>query len=253
MRKLKLLTGFIMLLAFGGCDTENAFDCLQVSGDLERREYDLEVFKRITVWKRVKLIVSEGPRQKVVIEAGKNLFNELNIRVEDSILKVSDRNSCNFLRDYEGARVFVTSPNIDVIRNSSGLTVEGEGRIAWPRLELISEDRDMPDEFHIDGDFRFDELFVGNITVNANGLSTFYFTGEVISANFGIFDGDVRIEAADLIARNVDLFHRGTNKMIIYPVEGVRGTITGLGDVIARNQPPLVEVEELFTGRLIFE
>ena len=41
--------------------------------------------------------------------------------------------------------------------------------------------------------------------------------------------------------------------MVVNPIESIRGEIVSVGDVIAKNRPPVVEVEELFMGRLIFE
>ena len=41
--------------------------------------------------------------------------------------------------------------------------------------------------------------------------------------------------------------------MIVNPQASIKGSIFGTGDVISVNRPPVVEVEELYTGRLIFE
>ena len=41
--------------------------------------------------------------------------------------------------------------------------------------------------------------------------------------------------------------------MIINPIQKISGIISGTGDVICVNRPPIVEVEALYKGRLIFE
>jgi hypothetical protein len=41
--------------------------------------------------------------------------------------------------------------------------------------------------------------------------------------------------------------------MIINPVQELKGKISGTGHVISVNRPPIVEVEEQYKGRLIFE
>lgn len=250
---MKRLLYLLVAIGFFGCDSESAPDCIQSAGEIVQVDFDVEGFKKIIVWNRVKLIISDGPEQRVVIETGDNLLDEIRVRVEDSILKVSDRNSCNFVRNYGITKVYVTSPNIEQIRNSSGETVENIGPIRWNKLELISDDRMAEDEFHIDGDFNLNALEVVQLGVIGNGLSTFRLKGRTNSVNFGIFDGDVRIEAGELISNGVFLFHRGTNKMIVNPQQVIRGVITGIGDVVAKNQPPVVDVEERFRGRLIFE
>lgn len=246
---------YIALIAlFFGCNSENAWDCFQTTGDIIQQEYELDGFNKIIVWNRVQLFISQGDERKVVIETGENLINEVRVRVEDSILKVSDRNSCNYTRDYDVTKVFVTFDKDSLeIRNSSGLTVTGVGPIEFKNLVLISEDREQEDEFHIDGDFRFDNLDVGELGIQANGISKFYLKGNAVSGNFGLYDGDVRVEAAELEVFNLFIFHRSTNKMIVNPINRIQGRIFSTGDVIAKNRPPIIDVEELFTGKLIFE
>ena len=252
MKKLLFLISILTIIV--GCSSENSADCFQTDGSLIQEEVaNLDVFKRIIVFDRVKLFISQGPVQRVIVESPDNLINEVIVRVEDSILKLKDNNSCNILREFETTKVYVTSPNIDQIRNSSGSTVEDIGTIGWDGLELVSEDQLVEDEFNIDGDFDLDELDANNITINANGISTFRLKGKTKAFQIGLFDGDARVEAEDLIANSVTIFHRSTNKIICFPTDSIRGRIVSIGDVIAKNRPPFVDVEEFFRGKLIFE
>jgi hypothetical protein len=250
MRKIIYILGLVSLL---GCDSEYAWDCVQSAGDIVEEDYTVEVFKTVQVWERVQLFISKGERQSVRVETGSNLLPEVQVVVEDSILKVSDRNSCNHVREYGITKVYVTTPrNIFQIRNSSGLPVIGEGTLRFEELTLDSTDPQNLDVYHFDGDFILD-LNVGRLKIKANGLSKFYLTGRVGFGNFQLTDGDARIEAPELLIENLFVFHRSTNNMILYPRDKIAGKIVGLGDVIAKNRPPIVEVEELWTGRLIFE
>jgi len=61
------------------------------------------------------------------------------------------------------------------------------------------------------------------------------------------------LEAENLRVNEVRIFQRSANIMIINPVESLRGSIRGTGDVISVNRPPIVEVEEYYTGQLLFE
>ncbi len=244
-----LLLCFIVL----SCNTEGAWDCIQSSGEIQRHEYkNLDSFNKILIFKRVKLIFRDGPVQKVFVETGKNLFNEIRVRVEDSILKVSDRNSCNLVRE-NVTKVFVMSPNIEEIQNSSGLTVESIGEIKYENLTLIAVDPEVDGEFQKNGDFKLDSLNVGFLGVSSNGVSRFYLKGKAFSCNFNIADGDVRVDASQLETKKVEFFHRSTNQIIVKPSDTLRGIITSLGDVICLSRPTVVEVEERYEGALIFE
>ncbi|MAO11252.1 MAG: hypothetical protein CMC07_10300 [Flavobacteriaceae bacterium] len=249
---MKKVLFVIILTTFFGCDSDKGLNCFQAAGDIIQEEFTVDAFDKITVWERTQLFVKQGETQKVVVETGENLLNDIEVRVKDGVLNLRNNNGCNLVRDYGLTKVYVTTPNVSTIRNSSGLAVESIDTLSFPNLVLISEDQESEDAFHIDGDFKLD-LQVRNLQIVANGLSNFFLTGTADKANFGIFAGDARIEAENLIIEELMLFHRGTQDMIVNPQNAIRGKIVSLGNVIAKNRPPIVEVEELYRGRLIFE
>jgi hypothetical protein len=40
--------------------------------------------------------------------------------------------------------------------------------------------------------------------------------------------------------------------MIVNPQASLKGDLYGTGDLISKNHPPIVEVEQFYTGELIF-
>ncbi|MBL4662646.1 MAG: DUF2807 domain-containing protein [Flavobacteriaceae bacterium] len=252
MKRLKSFSYLLVLVLFWSCNTEDGLNCFQAAGDIIQQEYEVKIFEKILVRERVQLIISEGPVQKVVIETGENLLNDIIVTSINNTLSIKNDNGCNLVRDYGITKVIVTSPNITEIRNSSGLTVESDGVLNYPELLLLSEDEDNQDQFHIDGDFRLD-LNIGILGLVGTGISNFYLTGAANEARFEIFNGDGRIEAQDLLINDLIIYHRGTQKMIVHPINSITGEIRGLGDVISVNEPPIVDVEEFFTGTLIFQ
>ncbi|MEM7086818.1 MAG: head GIN domain-containing protein [Bacteroidota bacterium] len=252
MKRLKSFSYLLVLVLFWSCNTEDGLNCFQTAGNIVQQEFEVKTFEKILVRNRVQLIISQGPVQKVVVETGENLMNDIVVSSLNNTLSVKNDNGCNLVRDYGITKVFVTSPNITQIRNSSGLTIESDGVLSFPELLLLSEDEANQDQFHIDGDFRLD-LNVGSLEIVGTGISNFFLTGSATEAKFEIFNGDGRIEAQDLLVTDLTVFHRGTQKMIVHPLNSIVGEIRGLGDIIAVNEPPIVDVEEFFTGTLIFE
>jgi hypothetical protein len=102
------------------------------------------------------------------------------------------------------------------------------------------------------GDF-FLQVNSNTLRIVANGISVFYLSGQVQSASFIFSDEQPRLEARDLVVQNVQIVQVSANKMIVNPQQSITGEIRGTGDVISVNRPPTVAVEELFTGRLLFE
>ncbi|MCB0464252.1 MAG: DUF2807 domain-containing protein [Aequorivita sp.] len=244
---------YIALILFSaGCNSDSGWDCIQTAGDIVQKEVSVPAFTKILVWERTKLFVKQGDIQKVIIETGENLMNDIQVSVNNGKLEIHNNNSCNLVRDYGLTKVYITSPNIAEIRSSTGLSVESVGVLRFPSLSLASEDQQNENQYHIDGDFKLD-LEVENLNIVANGLSNFYLSGSATNANFGLYSGDCRIYSENLIVQNLYVFHRSTGEMVVDPQQSIRGKIVSLGDVISKHRPPIVEVEELYRGKLIFE
>ena len=113
-RRIPLLFAvlFPVLMGFLGCDSENAPDCFQQTGRISRVEVSVPNFDKITVFEHITLVMQQGGTQKVEIETGENLRNEVRAKVEGARLLLTDSNDCNFVRDYGTTVVYVTSPNI---------------------------------------------------------------------------------------------------------------------------------------------
>ncbi len=239
---------FVIAITFIGCDSENAFDCIQAEGSTVREEKILPDFQRILVNRGVELILKQGDTQQVIIEAGENLINDVRAEVIGDRLELTDENMCNFVRDYGTTKVYVTSPNITEIRSSTQYDISSDGVLTYSRLRLLSEDFNSPDSFTV-GDFRL-HVATNELSVTANNISFFYINGTTESLSVGFFAGAGRFEGADLIAQNVDIYHRGSNDITVNPVQSLVGELRGTGNLVALNEPPLVAVERFYTGQL---
>ncbi|WP_299895368.1 head GIN domain-containing protein [uncultured Aquimarina sp.] len=248
MKKILII---ILMLFIISCDSENAIDCFQRTGDLVRQEVEVPDFSRILVNQNVEMVLKQGEQTSIVIETGDNLLNEVSAIVEGDRLVLSNTNDCNFVRDFNQTKIFVTAPNITEIRSASQFDISSDGILTYPELRLLSEDFNEDNGGNINGTFTL-EVDCENIIVVGNNIASFFVTGRVINLRVGFFSGTGRFEGDKLIAENVDVFHRGTNKIIVNPRESITGEIRSTGDVISINQPPVVDVQEFFTGRLIF-
>lgn len=249
MRKLICI---LFLVFMASCNSDKGWDCFQTAGEIVQTEVAVDSFTKILVWERTQLFVQQGEEQKVVVETGENLMSDIEVSVTDGRLEIHNNNACNVVRDYGITKVYVTSPNITEIRSSSGLSTESIGVLRFPKLTLLSEDQANEDQYHTDGDFNLN-LEVEDLNIVANGLSSFRLNGSATHASFGLYAGDCRIEAASLTVQNLYVYHRSTANMEVNPQQSIKGKIVSLGNVISNNRPPIVEVEELYKGRLIFE
>ncbi len=233
------------------CDSENALDCFQRTGDIIRQEVEVSDFTRILVNPNVELILKEGEVASVVIETGDNLLDEVSAVVEGDRLVLSNSNDCNFVRDFNQTKVFVTSPNITEIRSETQFDISSDGVLRYPSLVLFAEDFFENEGGNITGTFTM-EIDNEVLTVVGNNIASFFIKGNVETLNVTFASGTGRFEGGELISQDVNIKHRGTNKIIVNPQQSIKGEIRSTGDVISVNTPPIIEVDEFFTGRLIF-
>jgi len=240
------------MLLLSACDSESAPDCFQRAGELTREDIEVPIFSKITVFENVSLVLQQGDVQKVEVETGANLRNEVTATVEGDRLLLRDTNDCNYVRPYGSTTIYITSPDINEIRSSTGLTIKSDGVLSYPELTLFSESFLNPESETTDGFFDL-ELDTENFTVIVNGITYFKLRGNSNTLTLNIAAGDSRIEAGDLVAERVTVNHRGSNDMFVNPQAAIEGVIRGTGNVISSSRPEMVEVEELYTGRLIFK
>lgn len=250
MKKIKHIYILVLLINFA-CSSTNAPDCFQASGDISVEEVVVPVFNKITVFENIELILKEG-EQNVAIETGKFLREEVTAFVEDGRLVLRDNNNCNFVRNYGVTKIYVTAPNITEIRSSTSWPVRSDGVLSYSGLTLFSESYGEPEAETTDGEFNL-ALNSNTISIVVNGNSYFKLSGTTNNLNVVIAAGDSRIETENLISKNVTFNHRGSNDLLISPQETLNGVLRGPGDVRSFNKPPMVSVETLYTGQLIFE
>ncbi len=246
---------FLAILCWGlllGCNSESAPDCFQSAGDLVREEVVVPPFTQITVFENVSLVLAQGDTQKVEIQTGDNLIEEVSATVEGQRLLLRDTNDCNFFREYGLTTIYVTAPNITEIRSSSGWPVISDGTLGYTSLQLLSESFINPESETTDGEF---DLAVAceDLSVLVNGIAYFKLRGTVTNLSVNIAAGDSRIEAENVVAQNVTLNHRGSNDILVDPQASIKGVIRGTGDVIATTRPEEIAVELLYKGRLLFK
>lgn len=247
---MKNIINIFALIILFSCNSETANDCFQTAGAIIQQEVVVSNFNVILVNRDVELIVTDGVEQKVTIETGKNLINDVNATVIDGKLILTDNNSCNYVRNYGITKIYVTAPNITEIRSSTQYDIRSNGVLTYPSLTILSEDFNAPNTF-TSGNFNL-QIDNTNFNVVFNNLSNAVVSGKTEHLDVSFASGTTRFEGANLIAQHVVFWNRSSNDMIVNPQQSLKGKISGTGDVRAVTQPPVVEVLQPYKGRLIF-
>jgi len=201
----------------------------------------------------MQLLLKQGEEQRIVLQSGKNVIDEVHLEVRDSLLTARYDDGCNLAREYGITKVIVTTPRLTKVRNASIYDVVGEGTLNFPHLRLESNTLDADSAvFYNSGGFDL-TLDTQQIVLSANGKAVFKLKGKTAGLNVNFADKTARLEGHELIAQRVEVFHRSANQIIVNPQNSLNGIITGPGDLISVRRPPIVEVVERYTGKLIFE
>jgi hypothetical protein len=225
-------------------------DCFKGNGTPIIQTFPFENFTKIKVHDGIGLVVKEGPNYEVKIAAPRSILENIEVKLAGNMLVVKDRSTCNIARDYGQTVVYVTTPFLEEIHSKTEQDILSDGVLTFPELKLYSVD--ISDGAGT-GDFRL-KLDTQLLYIESNNVSNFYVSGQTnqlivfFSWGNGIFNG------GSLIADHINVYHRGSNDIALYPTQSVSGDIFSTGNVVLKNRsilPP--NVIQHFTGRLIIE
>lgn len=237
----------IIGLLLSGCNSENAPECFRAAGDEVVYDIPVTEFSAIHISPGIELVIKQEAVQKVTVHTGANLKEFITAEVKDGTLFITNSNNCNWTRDYNSTTVYVSTPVLSRIYSASQFAVKSDGVLAYPVLALQSG---LTSET-ASGTFKLD-VDVQQLSIEDNQSCYYNITGNTEELSVSFYSGDARFNGINLIAQKVWVFHRSSNDVIVTPQQEVKGTLYSTGNLILKNRPPLVEVERLYTGRLIY-
>lgn len=244
MKNILILVGFLII--FTGCSKPG--DCIESTGNIIAKEFSVPNFDKIIVYEGIGLVLTQGPEFKVEAITGENLMEGIEVKVTDSLLSLKDNTSCNWVRDYGHTTIYVTAPNIIELHSKTERTISSNGILTYPILRLFSID--LTDGVGT-GDFNI-QVDNGQTVVENNNIARYYISGQTNDLQIYFYDGNGRFEGENLTAKSINIYHRGSNDMVVKPTEIITGKMVSTGNLVLKNTPPINEVQALFTGHVIY-
>jgi hypothetical protein len=236
-------------------------DCFKGNGNRITQSFPIENFTKIKVYDGVGLVIKEGPNYEVNIATSDNIIDDIEVRLNGDMLVVKDNSTCNISRDYGQTTVYVTVPDGTIstfpliqeleLHSKTEQKIQSEGTLHSPIVRLFSlgDDGDKAGT----GDF-YIHVDNNQFVVESNTVSNFYINGFSNEMLLNFYFGDGRFYGKDLHSQFIKVYHRGSNDMIVYPIQHIEGKIVATGNIILENVLPEdeIDIEELFTGRVIY-
>jgi len=105
------------------------------NGDVAEENRKTGEFDEIKVSRGTNVYITQGEFTKVVVKADENLLYIIETSVEDKVLKITTSKN---IRKSTVKKVFVTTPNINLIKSSSGSNVYSETVLETENLDISS-------------------------------------------------------------------------------------------------------------------
>jgi hypothetical protein len=234
------------LILVTGCGLSE--DCFKGNGTPKIQTFPLENFTKIKVYEGIGLVIKEGPIYEVKVKTADNILDNLEVKLERDMLVIKDNSTCNLVRDYGQTVVYVTTPLLEEIHSKTEQEIISDGVLTFPELRLYSLDIN-------DGAGTGDFILTMNnlyVLVESNSASNFFISGQTNYLDVLFTWGNGRFIANELRVNNiVYLFHRGSNDMIFKTPSVFNGKLFSTGNLLLKEAPQEMNVQQLFTGRVI--
>lgn len=248
MKKLFIVLSLVLVLT----SCEKPSECIESTGDMVTRTIPVNPFTRIKVYRGIALVITQGPEYKVEVQSGSNLIDNIEVTQIDNQLVLKDNTKCNWLREYGQTTVYITAPNLEEIYSKTERNISSNGVLTYPILRLFALDKDGDGEDGAGtGDF-FINVNNGQLVIENNNVSRYFISGTTSEALLNLYAGDGRIDAQNLTAQTIKVYHRGSNDMIVRPIQIITGKMLSTGNIILKNNPPVVDVQQLYQGHVIY-
>jgi len=103
-----LLRGIISLAAFlpllSGCGEGHETDCLKSTGKVVTERRELAPFHVVTAYDNVDVLLVQDTARYAEVRAGKNLQEDIELKVQDGQLTIRNTSRCNWIRTYDTPR-----------------------------------------------------------------------------------------------------------------------------------------------------
>lgn len=250
MKKITLIYVFSILIVF--CRCEKPSDCIESSGATITKDFIVSSFTRIDIEAGIEVIITEGSEYKVQIQTGENLIENVSVSQDATTLYLKDNATCNWVREYGQTKAFITAPNITEIYSKTDRNISSNGILTYPNLKLVAlDDKGDGRDGAGTGDFIL-QINNNRLEIQNNSYSRYYISGNTNYFGVGIYNGDGRVETQNFLAKTINIYHRGSNDIIVNPTEKVEGKLVSTGNVILKNNPSINTLEAFYQGQIIY-
>jgi hypothetical protein len=227
------------------CNKEKAPDCFKTAGEVQTEIRDLGSFSQLELNSNLKYELIDTNFCGIEITGPKNLLPKIDAQLSNGILKIENKNTCNFLRSFEHTiTVKLYFDSITNIQNFSTGSVVSLNELKGSKLVIENKHANGKVELYLNCDTIYcgspagvnDTFLYGNVNV-----------AELYSDAYGI------IHAGSLNANQVYINNASLQPLYANATSYAFVRIDDSGNVILKQIPILYDLDRNGSGELIFE
>jgi hypothetical protein len=236
---MKIWNIFFVGILLVGCKDDS--NCLKSTGEIIKEQRILPYFSVIDIHDNIDLILSNDSLQKIEVEAGKNIIDNIKTEVVNYQLVIKNTNKCNWLRSYDKKiKVYVSQPALVELYNNSYGKISNIEQQLFDTLTIHNYgngELNMNIKCH---KLKFDSNFFGDI--NLYGEAT-----DVLIHCFRL----ARLDTRYLKCQNMNITLDAEGDVFVNAENSIIGKITSKGNVYYYGNPPTTNFEDLGEGNFI--
>jgi hypothetical protein len=237
MKKYWMISMVAIAVLAVACSKEKTFDCIKSTGDITKETRYFENFSYLEVEDNINVILVQSLPGQVIIEAGENLLPKIKCEQEGTLLRVKNKNTCNWVRSYDKPmNIYVGVDQIKAISQEGyGSIREGETlKTDTLRISnLTFGETDLTIEAKFIG-FFVDDYATFKIRGNANSMA-------------GSAAKNASVNTEEMEVRWIVFSNASLLDAKVYSDSLIQAEIYGNGNIICKGNPPLVEYHH-FSG-----
>jgi hypothetical protein len=197
----------------------------------------VEPFRRLEVSGHADVMLVQGARESVAVDATGSSQPRISARVEDGTLSVSARDARRWWNSLIGARrggatprITVTFKSLDAIALSGAVRLSAN-RVDVPQLRIVASGGSA---------LRIDDLQARILRVGGSGALDATLAGKVVDQEISI-SGAGKVNADRLQSENAVVSVSGAGSIVIHAQKTLRASISGAGSVDYFGDPQVTQ------------
>lgn len=230
---------FLTMLAFSqaSCAQQKS------SNTITNKRYNASSFSAIETNTIGNIVFTQSPNHSVRAEGNEELVENLLVRVENNVLKISMKKklkNIRFNRKNQKLTINITSPELQEIQSDGVGNITLKGTVKTPHLSIISDGV---------GNIKTEELIVETLDVESDGVGNITLKGSADSISIES-DGVGNINAENFIAKHAHIRSDGVGNTRCFASESVDIDTDGVGNVTYYGNPATKNITKGGIGKV---